>query len=389
MAYTAPYIDAAGLHIPTYVDIRDDLVDQYKSIFGEDIYLDPDSQDYQMISAYAAKTYDTMQLLQIVYNNHSPKTALGTALSSLVKLNGIARKTASYSTCVLTITGTPGTVIAAGVAKDAAGVLWDLPANVTLTGETTEVTAICEDIGAIEAPVGSINVINTPQKGWISVTNAVPAVVGQPIETDVQLRARQSISVALPSRNMLDGTRAAIAAISGVTRYHVYDNDTSVTDDNGIPSHSICAVVEGGLDADIAEAIYLHKGPGGGTYGSTTYNYTNEDGITTAIRYTRPSYSIIDVVVTVRQGAGYTADLLTTIQTNIENYINGLTIGEDVTITGTLTAITAAVENPSNPAFRLASLTIGETGEAQGYTDVEVAYNAVAAVGTVSVTEVT
>ena len=115
MSYTAPYIDAAGLHIPSYTDIRDDLVETFKSIYGQDIYLDNDSQDYQMISAFALKTYDTMQLLQIVYNNHSPKTAVGTGLDSLVKLNGIRRKEASYSTCVLTITGTVGTEIAAGI----------------------------------------------------------------------------------------------------------------------------------------------------------------------------------------------------------------------------------------------------------------------------------
>jgi uncharacterized phage protein gp47/JayE len=389
MAYFAPYVDAAGLHIPTYNDIRDDLVASYKAIYGDDIYLDPDSQDYQMISAYASKTYDTMQVLQIVYNNHSPKTAVGSALSSVVKLNGIARKIPSYSTCVLTLTGTAGTVIANGVCKDTAGVLWDLPANTTLTGETTEVTAICEELGAIEAAAGTINKIDTPQAGWTAVTNAVSAVVGQPVEADVELRSRQSASVALPSRNMLDGTRAAIRAISGVARSHVYDNDTNVTDANGIPSHSICAVVEGGLDADIAEAIYLHKGPGGGTYGSTTVNYTNPDGLVTPIKFSRPTYQGIDVTVTVRQGTGYVSDLLTQIQESIEAYILSLSIGDDVPVTGILTAIASVVENPKQPAFLLSTLTIGEAGESQGSTDIAIPYNAVASVGTVSVTEVT
>ena len=268
MAYFAPYVDSAGLHIPTYNDIRNDLIERYKQIYGEDIYLEPDSQDYQMISAYALKDYDTMQLLQIVYNNHSPKTAVGTGLSSLVKLNGIARKTASYSTCVLTLTGTVGTTIAAGVAKDDQGNLWDLPPNLTFTETTMEVTAQCETLGAIEAGVGTITTINNPQAGWTAVTNEVPAVVGQPIETDVELRERQSISVAIPSQNMVDSTVAGIASVSGVTRYKVYDNDTNLTDENGIPGHSIAAVVEGGLDADVAEQVYLRKGPGGGTYGS-------------------------------------------------------------------------------------------------------------------------
>ena len=34
MSYFAPYIDAAGLHMPTYEDRRSDLVTAYRSIFG-------------------------------------------------------------------------------------------------------------------------------------------------------------------------------------------------------------------------------------------------------------------------------------------------------------------------------------------------------------------
>lgn len=388
MAYFAPYVDEAGLHIPTYNDIRDDLVAAYKRIYGDDIYLEPDSQDYQMISAYASKDYDTMQLLQIVYNNHSPKTAVGTGLSSLVKLNGIARKTASYSTCVLTLTGTVGTTIAAGVAKDDQGNLWDLPQNLTFTETTMEVTAQCETLGAIEAGVGTITTINNPQAGWIAVTNEVPAVVGQPIETDVELRARQIISVAIPSQNMVDSTVAGIASVAGVTRYKVYDNDTNLTDENGIPGHSIAAVVEGGLDADVAEQVYLRKGPGGGTYGSASYNYVNASGIPNIIYFSRPIYTSIDVTVTVKPGIGYSSAILDVIKGNIENYIDELDIGVDVSATGILTAITAAIANPAKPSFSLASIELGEAGGTMGTVDVPIDWNAVAIAGTVTVTEV-
>lgn len=130
MAYFAPYIDAAGLHIPTYTDIRDDLIAEFKRIYGQDIYLDNDSQDYQMISAFALKSYDTLQLLQIIYNNRGPKTAVGSALDGLVKLNGIKRKMASYSSCVLSLAGNVGTFIKGGIVEDNAGVKWSLPDEV-------------------------------------------------------------------------------------------------------------------------------------------------------------------------------------------------------------------------------------------------------------------
>ena len=389
MAYIAPYVDEAGLHVPTYVDIRDSLIASYKEIYGEDLYLGNDSQDYQMISIHASMIADTMSLLQLVWNNHSPKTAVGTALSALVKLNGIARKVASYSTCVLTLTGKAGTIIKGGTVKDESGYIWSLPDTVTLTGHTTDITAECQTLGAVEATIGTINKINTPQAGWTAVTNNVAAVVGAPVETDAELRGRQSVSVAIPSQNMLESTVAAIKAIPEVSRSRVYDNDTSVTDEHGIPSHSIAAVVEGGLDADIAEAIYMRKGPGGGTYGSTTYDYTNEVGVTTAIQYSRPTYATVDVALAVRKGFRYTTDYLGWLKTAIEAYIESLSIGYPVTVTGILKAVSTVVEDPTNPPFLIAGLQLGVAGESMGTTDLPIELNAVAEVGTVTVSEVT
>ena len=62
MAYFPPYIDETGMHIPTYSDIRDDLISSMKEIFGNDIYIDEDSQDYQQISIFAKKIFDTNAL---------------------------------------------------------------------------------------------------------------------------------------------------------------------------------------------------------------------------------------------------------------------------------------------------------------------------------------
>jgi len=388
MACFAPYIDESGLHIPSYVDIRDDLIAQFKQIYGQDIYLDNDSQDYQMISAFALKTYDTMQLLQIVYNNRSPKTAVGSALDGIVKLNGIKRKAASYSTCVLTLSGTPGTTIANGVVEDDAGTKWNLPATATLSESTHQVSAVCAEIGAIEAAPGTITKIVTPTKGWLAVTNTVPAVPGAPVETDEEMRLRQSLSVAIPSQNMLDGTIAGIASVAGVKRYKVYDNDSNVTDEKGIPGHSIAAVVEGGLDAEIAEQIYLRKGPGGGTYGDVSAEYINSDGLTTIIRFFRPAYVAIDVNLLIKKNTGYTSEIKTKIEKSITAYIENLDIGTDVTITGILAACLSVIDNLSKPPFSVVSLNIGRQGDTLANEDIAIEFKEVGEVGTITVTEV-
>lgn len=388
MAYFAPYIDDAGLHIPSYNDIRDDLIAQFKTIYGQDIYLDNDSQDYQMISAFALKTYDTMQLLQIVYNNRSPKTAVGSALDGVVKLNGIKRKAASYSTCVLTLTGTAGTVITNGVVEDDAGVKWNLPATVTLESTTYQISAVCADIGAVEAAPGTITKIVTPTKGWTSVTNDVPAVIGAPVETDETLRQRQSMSVAIPSQNMLDGTIAGIASVDGVKRYKVYDNDSNITDTNGIPGHTIAAVVEGGLDADVAKEIYLRKGPGGGTYGDVSAEYVNADGLITTIRFFRPTYVLTDVNITITKNSGYTSAMKAQIEKKAKAYIDNLDIGYNETITGILASIYSLITNLSKPPFSVSALEIGRHGGTMGNVDIPIAFKEVAQVGTITVTEV-
>lgn len=263
--YFSPYVDNFGLHLPQYSDILDDLIAAAQSIYGSDIYLGNDSLDYQFLSALALKMSDNMQAIQLAYNNRSPVSAIGIGLDVVVALNGITRLSAGYSTAPITITGTPNTIINNGVVSDSNGYKWDLPTPITIPiSGSIIVTATCETIGAIQAGVGTITKILTPTSGWISATNASAAVPGNPVETDSQLRARQAISVELPSQTLLNGTRAAIAAISGVTRWAVYENSTDSANNPPTvigPPHSITAVVEGGADADIGKSIYLNKGP--------------------------------------------------------------------------------------------------------------------------------
>src|SRR5215469_14139251 len=222
MAYVPPSITSSGLNIPTYTDIIGYLVDQTTQIYGTGDYLTPDSADYQALSVFALMMSDAMQALQLVYFNRGPVTAIGAGLDGIVKLNGIARKPATYSQCNVVVTGTSGTVITNGSVRDLNGFVWDLPSTVTIpvAGSIT-VNTICETIGAINATPNSLTIRNTPTAGWTAVTNPNPAIAGLPVEPDMQLRARQAISVALPSLTRLQGTIAAIAATNGVTRYNV------------------------------------------------------------------------------------------------------------------------------------------------------------------------
>ena len=172
MAYFEPYIDAAGLHIPTFNEIRAYLLDEARGIFGDDIYLENDGQDYQYLILSANRIHDVFQAVMLIYNNRGPSSAIKGALNSLVKLNGIARKRATHSIATVMLTGEPNTEIINGIVGDEGNHNWDLPTPITIpeTGNI-DVIAICQDVGVIHAPPGTINRIVNGTNGWFSVSN--------------------------------------------------------------------------------------------------------------------------------------------------------------------------------------------------------------------------
>jgi uncharacterized phage protein gp47/JayE len=378
MTYFAPYIDSTGFNMPTYQNIVDQLVSDAQTIFGTDIYLEEDSQDYQWISAVADIIYDSFLTSQMVYNSRGPSTAIGSALDIIVKMNGIKRKPPVYSTCPVVLSGVANTTITNAIIQDTNKNKWTLPSSIILdsTGSAL-VTATCQTAGPISAAAGDINQIMTPTYGWTSVTNNVAATVGSYTETDAQLRARQALSTVLPSQSILEGLKGSIASITGVGRYKVYENDTGSTDSNELPPHSITSVVEYGYDSDIAQTIFNKKAPGVSTNGTTSVAITDQYGVDTTINFSRPTYVDIDVVVNVKQLSGYTTDITTAIQSNIASYISNLEIGDDLTLSSLWGSALQANMVPSKPMFSITGLTAARHGDAQGTTDISIAYNEV------------
>lgn len=384
---TAPTIDANGITAPTYADVLDYLKDQYRAIYGPDVYLEADSQDGQLLAVFASSINDANAVAIAIYNSFSPATAQGAALSSNVKINGIARHASSYSTADLLLVGQAGTTITNGVAKDANGVKWALPASVVIppAGQIT-VTATCQTIGSVSALAGSITQIGTPTLGWQTVTNPADAAEGAPVETDAALRQRQTISTALPSLTVLDGIIGAVASLPGVTRYAAYENDTDTTDANGIPEHSISLVVEGGDSAAIAAAIANKKTPGAGTYGTTSVVVLDVYGRPITIRFYRPSNAAITSTVNIKALAGYSTQVGDAIKQAISDYVNGVAIGGG--LSGSVEwadAITAANSVGGGTTFKLTALTLTGPG-GPGAPDVALAFNQAASCTPASIT---
>lgn len=332
MATLAPQITPAGPVTSSYADILAQLQNAFWSIYGTDAQLTPDTQDGQWLGILAQALYDCGQAVLAAYNNQSPSTAQGAGLSSIVKINGLQRQAASNSQAVIIIVGQVGTIIDNGVVGDNEnlGTQWALPEEVIIPVEgQIAVAATCTTPGAIAAPAGSLTEILTPTRGWQSAINSIPAVLGNPVETDDELRQRQTYSTSNPAQTTFDSIKGNLANLAGVGRVELYANDDDVADANGLDPHSIAAVVQGGSPADIGLVIANKKAPGIGTNGTEDVVVIDPAGVPQVIKYYPLTNDVIEVVVTIKALTGYAESTGTLIRKSISTFVNGLDIGED------------------------------------------------------------
>ncbi|EGT9167449.1 hypothetical protein JE464_003507 [Salmonella enterica] len=370
-------VTAEGISAPDYQTILDTLTSYFQQIYGSDAYLEPDSKDGQMVALVALAVHDANNTAIAVYNCFSPATGYGAALTSNVKINGIARKGATNSTVDLLLTGTAGTTITNGTVKDTNNVIWRLPASVVIGVDgTVTVTAICSNSGAVVALAGTITTINTPTRGWTSVTNPAAATVGAPAETDAELRIRQGQSVAIPSITPFEGVDGAIANIAGVTRHKLYENDTGKTDGNGLPPHSISAIVDGGDVTEIARTIRGNKGQGVRTWGKTSVTVPDRYGNPHIISFSRPTDVPVYGKITLKVFAGYTSQIGVQIQQAVADYINRLMIGDQVLLSRIYSPANLGVVSGGNARYYdIQELLIGKSPEAVAAANINIAYD--------------
>lgn len=383
MAYFAPFIDETGIHIPNYIDLRDQLIEEVKQIYGQDIYLDQDSADYQFISVVAKKIFDSYSLALLIYNNRTPNTSIGVGLDNNVAFANIRRKGATYSTAVLTLYGTAGTVLKNAQAIDESKIKWNIEDCTIGEDGSVIVNATCDEIGKIGALAGSINRIGTPVYGWTGVTNQAAAIEGNDIETDAELRGRYSLAIRSSSLTVFESIHAAIMAIPEVTRAVGFENDTGTTSTGteppnvpaGLPPHSVTFVVEAGVDEEIAEAIHNKKTPGCYTNGTTQVEIISEAGNVDVIRFYRPTYVDVYASITVKKLSSWNDEMENKIKENIVNYIEGLNLADDVLISMIWSSAITAMDDIKAPSYTVTAAQIGKSSSTLVADDLAIEFN--------------
>lgn len=235
--------------------------------------------------------------------------------------------------------------------------------------------------GKIGAEANTLTNITTPILGWDSVTNPLSASEGSATETDEELRARFRETKYARATNILEALYSDLISLEGVDEVVIYENDTDVTDENGIPAHSFQPIVLGGLSQQIGNTIWENKPLGIRSYGNTIVQVTDSQGFSHAIGFERPVPVTIYINMNITTGPNFPENGEDLIRNNLIDYFkNNFGIGDDVVYSRLYTPINYVIDHQVN------ILEVGTDPSNLGTTNVPIAYNQIASLESVNIT---
>ncbi len=347
--------------------LRADMEAALRSAFGASLALGDRSVFGQIIGIIAERLALLWELLEAVNSSQDPDKASGASLEALCILTGTTRPAAAPSTVTLTLTGTTGTSIPAGSTVSttltgknfattstvvlATPAAWtaltayavgdrvsassmmfqcitagtssvgiggggfnpstasdiiDATVHWTYLGSGTgivDVTANATVTGATVADARDLTVIVNPLSGWSTAINLLAASPGRDIATDTELRSLRVAELSGDGKSTAAAIRAALLKITGVTAATVFTNNTDSVNGDGMPPHSVEALVRlpaGAANDQLVWDSLLDNVAGGIlTTGTTVGTSTDSEGTVHAVSYSRPTEIPIYVVINV------------------------------------------------------------------------------------------
>lgn len=386
-----PALTDTGIEIETFADVQAGLDEDFRGAFGQGVSTRPQEPLGQIRDIMAERFVDVGEALQAIVASLDPDQATGDRLDAICAITGTVRRGATYGTVGLRATGTAGTAIAAGklVSDPLTSKQWTIPATqaTTLTSppawasttayvagdqvrttgsriyecltggtssstEPTSTAASFTDGSVLWAYLGTgnavanltaaatatgsastavaraITAIDTPVSGWQSVINLEAAEPGEDREPDALLRLRREAEVAGAARGTVDGIRAQLSKLSGVTSVQVYENATDATVDS-MPPHSVEAVVLGGDEQEILDTLLACVAAGIATYGTTSGTATDSEGVEHTVKFTRPAEVDVYMDIEIETDDGYETDAAAI--SAIVDFFAGWPPGSDIT----------------------------------------------------------
>ncbi|MGE7880159.1 baseplate J/gp47 family protein [Peribacillus muralis] len=314
-----------GFNRPNQADLKEEIDQRQKELFGEDVnlsYKSPNGIISGLLSWVLAKVWE---LGEAIYHSGHPSEATDKNLDYLTPYFLTSRNPELSAEGLVDIVGVPNFVVVAGTRyeKDS-GIEYAVKEDVTLnsTGNGTA-EVVCLSPGIIgNALPGEITIQSEPNASVESVTNSQVITGGREKETDVELRKRLLDTNGIKGYATPNSIVSAVQNVLGVRAANIHNNNTNATV-NGTPPNSYQVYVLGGNGQEIAEAIF-EKGPAGiEPYGTSSFQVKDISGISHKVSYTPANTVNIFASVDLTTDNTFQSSSITEVKDTIVRYIGG------------------------------------------------------------------
>ena len=279
MATSVPQIAFTdqGVIVPQEADILAGTQADVNGAFGGVLGPGLTTPQGQVASSEAAIIADKDGQILFVSNQFDPQYASGRWQDGIARIYFLTRKPAQATAVTCILGGIASTPIPAGtLAQDQSGNSYVLLTSVTIgAGGTVTSQWQNQATGAIPCPVGTLTRVFQQINGWDTITNPSDGILGNVVESRADFEFRRQNSVAINGRGTNQAIYAVVFEIDNVLDCFVIDNPSGLTQSSnplpgGTPNpsnyplapHSIYIAVVGGIDAQIAAAIWGKKDDG-------------------------------------------------------------------------------------------------------------------------------
>ncbi|EJD6475158.1 baseplate J/gp47 family protein [Providencia rettgeri] len=378
------YLTSQGVIVPDTSTLRDDVENEFKSVFGQQLDVNPETPQGALITMEVENRDAVVRNNAELANQINPDLAGGIFLDAIWALMGGQRFDATHSFLYqVKFTGITETIIPKG--SQAATLNGDLfeTTKTLIIGKDGSVTGDMRAIetGTVECGVGQLNKVASSVLGWETVHNPSNAVLGRDAESDLQSRRRRKQTLAKNTVSVGEAITSALYELEGVRSLAYRENYTDqpmIFDGITLVPHSIYVCVEGGDKEAIARSLLRTKTLGAAFNGSEEVEVLeNISGQIYPVKFDRAKEIVLFCRVTVKKA---TVDAQTIIPAAVESWSNGDIDGEGGLVVGRDVSpfeISAGI-NAVEPRLFITRVELSTDGKAWSSNNYEIKMNEVA-----------
>lgn len=345
---TYKYLSPEGVIVPDTSAILDETNQEWKSVLGQDLDVNPETPQGVLIASDVAVRSEVVANNAAVANQINPNYAGGVFLDDIWAFMGGKRRAATYTLVDgVNLTGIPGVVIPSGSRRATpAGDVFQLLTTVQLDNATGKGVGIFQALEPGPIPCAA-HALTVPVQGYTSVgwetsDNPNAGSVGRAVQSDLSAKQERVQTLGLQGRSVSDAVYANVRALEGVRSISYRENYTkadATIDGIFLVANSVWVCVDGGVDGDIAQALYRSKTSGANWNGAVTVNYVEPRfGQNFPIKFDRPTPKPIMTRVSYTVVGSISGDPTALIKQAVVDYAKGLlengeegfVLGEDV-----------------------------------------------------------